>query len=298
MLTDPNSVSFDLDPSGRSYALREAYWQKVPQSYLTTGVVAGCGEDTLVGHARDFAAKLEASPAAIPPRDLLAGVALIRPEEDSTLNLGHYDGHYPPGHAKLIRCGLTGIRDRAQEKLETATDPDQRDFLEGVVIAYEAALQCVARHADHALEMAEEETDPTRQEELERMAAVCRQLTAGPPESFQAGLQLIWFTFMFGGSGCIGRFDHWMLPLYQRDLETGRLTWEQAQELLENYWIKLNYFAGNNDSLRNIALAGQTPTGEDACNDLSYMALIATARLRLPEPKLNVRFFSGTPGEL
>lgn len=293
-----NSWAWDLDPAGRSYALREAFWRREPERYLIQERLEGCGEETLVGHARDFAAWLDASPPSIQPLDLLAGIALIRPAPGSSLNFGHYDGHYPPGHAKLMREGLTGIRDRARAKLAGETDPTKRDFLEAVVIAYEAARRCVARHACHAEELAARETDASRRAELQRMAAVCHQLTEGPPASFQAGLQLLWFTFMWGGRGCIGRFDQWMYPLYRRDLEAGKLTWEEAQELLENLWVKLNYFAGNNDSLRNIALAGQTPQGEDACNDLTYMALLATARLRLPEPKLNVRFFRGTPRSL
>ena len=65
-------------------------------------------------------------------------------------------------------------------------------------------------------------------------------------------------------------------------------------ELLQSLWIKLNFFAGNNDSLRNISLAGQTPEGEDGCNELTFLCLEATEALRLPEPKLNVRFFRGS----
>ena len=109
---------------------------------------------------------------------------------------------------------------------------------------------------------------------------------------------MVWFTFMFGGRGSIGRFDQWMYPFYRRDIAAGRLTQEKAQELLENYFVKLNYFAGNNDSLRNIALGGQTPEGEDATNELTYMCLVAAGRLMLPEPKLNVRFFTGSPPKL
>ena len=56
-------------------------------------------------------------------------------------------------------------------------------------------------------------------------------------------------------------------------------------------------YAATND-VRNIALAGQTPTGEDACNDLTTMCLEASAKLMLPEPKLNVRFCAASPARL
>jgi pyruvate-formate lyase len=107
---------------------------------------------------------------------------------------------------------------------------------------------------------------------------------------------------MFGAEGSIGRFDQWMYPFCKSDIDRGSLTIEEAQELLECLWIKINHFAsssrGNNDSLRNMTLAGQTSGGEDACNELTYMCLEASATLKLPEPKLNVRFFDGSPRTL
>jgi formate C-acetyltransferase len=116
------------------------------------------------------------------------------------------------------------------------------------------------------------------------------------------------FTRVFGGNGCIGRFDQWIYPFLSRDLDNRRITLEEAQELLECFFIKLNHFADinetaprvylNNDNLRNIALAGQSPDGQDASNELTYMCLEASAKLMLPEPKLNVRFFRDSPPQL
>ena len=274
------------------------YWDGEHKSHLTSQVLVGTEEPELVGHARDFATLLEATPPVIQPMDLLAGVCTVEPAEGSTLELGEYDGHYTPGHANIIRMGYTGIRSRAEEKLADETDPARRDFLEATVLTYQAACDFAARHAVHARALARVTPEPGRRDELERMAQVCQEIATGPPASFHAGLQIIWFTFMFGGRGSIGRFDQWMYPLYEADLESGRLPQEQAQELLENYFIKLNYFAGTNDSLRNIALAGQTPDGEDAFNALTAMCLKACGKLMLPEPKLNVRFFAGSPPEL
>lgn len=287
--------SLDLDPSSRSHRLREMYWREEQDRFRQTRVVAGSGDTSLVGKARDFEALLDATPAAIQDVDLLAGIHLVVPAEGSGIDLGEYDGHYTPGHANILRLGLTGIRDRAIEKLATETDPQKRDFLQAAAMAYEAARRFAARHAEHARQLASEEPDRVRQTELARAAAACLDLSRGPATSFQAGLQMVWFTFMFGGRGSIGRLDQWMYPLFRADLDGARLTKAQAQDLLENLFVKLNYFAGNNDSLRNIVLAGQTPAGEDACNELTYMCLLAGGRLMLPEPKLNVRFHAGSP---
>jgi len=253
---------------------------------------------TLADMAGDFATVLEETPPVIQDVDMLAGIALAAPVEGSSIYLGHYDGHYTPGHANLIRMGYTGIRDRATEKLETESDPAKRDYLEATVISYEAACRFAEKHAIYAKTLSENTSESGGRADLGRIAAACEEICAGPPKSFLAGLQMMWFTFMYGARGSIGRFDQWMHPLYRNDIDSGFLTRDEAQVLLENYFIKLNYFAGDNDSLRNIALAGQTREGEDACNELTLMCLTAAARLMLPEPKLNVRFHKGSPREL
>jgi len=268
----------DLSPDSRSHQLRRMYWDGEHKAHLTTQVLMGSGKPELVGRARDFATLLEATPPVIQTADLLAGVSTVQRSEGSTLDLGEYDGHYTPGHANIIRMGYPGIRRRAAEKLADETDPVRRDFLEATALTYQAACDFAAKHAVHARALARVTPDPGRRDELVRMAEVCQEIATGPPASFQAGLQIIWFTFMFGGRGSIGRFDQWMYPLYEADLESGRLTREQAQELLENYFIKLNYFAGTNDSLRNIALAGQTPAGADAYNALLELSCRLTCK--------------------
>ncbi|MBT4501387.1 MAG: hypothetical protein HOC74_26905, partial [Gemmatimonadetes bacterium] len=288
----------ELSPDSRSFELRQMYWNGDHEKQVTEKLLEGCGESTQIGKARDFVTLLEATDPVIQPPDMIAGVIPVRPAEGSSIDLGYYNGHYTPGHANIIRMGYTGIRDRAQERLAGETDPAKVDFLEATVIAYDAAIRFAEKHATCAEEQAAETSAQTRKEELLQIAAVCRQIATGPPASFHAGLQVMWFTFMFGGRGSIGRFDQWMYPLYKADIDAGRLTPEKAQELLENYFVKMNYFAGNNDSLRNIALAGQTPAGEDAFNEVTSICLVASARLMLPEPKLNVRFFENSPREL
>ncbi|MDP6115379.1 MAG: pyruvate formate lyase family protein [Planctomycetota bacterium] len=282
----------------RIHLLREAYWRKEYCDAAESKVIQSSGDESLVGRGLDFAAVLDASSPHIEPNQLIAGVAIARPAEGSNIEFGHYDGHYPPGHANLLAWGWPEVRDRARRQLEAETDPDKRDFLEAVAISYDAAIRLAERYAAHLNELAGNTDEPERRRDLTRAAAACTELAAGPPATFHGALQMQWFTFMFGGRGSIGRFDQWMYPFLKEDLESGRLTKEEAQELLECMWVKLNYFAGNNDSLRNMALAGQTPEGEEASNELTFMCLLATEHLQLPEPKLAVRFIGETPHEL
>jgi formate C-acetyltransferase len=330
--------ALELAPDSRVYRLREMCWRGAHGAARHSKRIAGCGEDTLVGHARDFAALLEASEPFIQDEEWIVGGCLATPAEGSQFDLGQYDPHYPPSHARILRMGLAGIRDHAQERVARETDPEKREFLEAVTIAYDAACGYVAKHARCASEMAARETDPCRRGELERIAAVCDELAVGLPSSFHAALQLVQFTRVLGASGCIGRFDQWMYPYYEQDVSAGVLSRQEAQELVECFIVKLNQFGTaceppfyvvpwcwgwgvhdgdpqvleavearegenldllhRNDSMRNVTLGGQTPEGQDACNELTLVCLRAAGRLMLPEPKVNVRFYEGSPPHL
>ena len=283
--------------SPRISLLRGMYWEKTHETFVEARDLESCGVASLIGRARDFETWLEASPPRIQSHELLSGVLLVRFPNEGGLDLGHYNPHYPPGHHNLIRLGFAGIRDRARSRLQRETDPAKRDFLEAVAVSYDAACRFADKHARYLRDEAATASSD-RASELRQLADICAELSSDPPQSFHAALQQFWFVFMFGGRGCIGRFDQWLWPLLEADLRAGRLTHAEAQELLESLWIKLNFFAGNNDTLRNTSLAGQTPEGEDGCNELTYLCLRATEKLRLPEPKINVRFFEGSPPEL
>jgi pyruvate-formate lyase len=309
-------LDLELSPASRSHRLRASYWQRTHLVAVVRKALIGCGENTLVGHARDFATLLEASEPFIQAEELIVGSCLALLQDRKSLNLGYYNPHYPPGYVTLLRLGLPGIRDEARRRLEGEKDADKADFLGAVALAYDAACKHVARYADHARRLAADEPSPRRADELKRIAAICDELASAAPSSFHAALQLVQFVRILGGNGCLGRVDQWLYPFYARDIASGALTPEAAQELLECLFIKMNEFGSSsevaplvtsegqpmvgvsNDDLRNIALAGQTPLGQDACNSLTLMCLQASARLMLPEPKLNVRFFPGTPRRL
>lgn len=300
-------VRLDLDPSSRSYRLREMYWAGTHKQAVVRKLLAEETEDTLMARARNFVTFLEANAPVIQPHELIVG-ALTVASEKGRIRAGDYDPHYPPGHARLLRRGLPSIRDEATERARRQTDPAKREFLEAVALSYDAAVRFIDRYARLAADMAASEQEATRKAELERIAAVCEELTKGPPASFHAALQLVQFVRVFGADGSVGRMDQWLYPFYRRDVEAGRITREHAQELLECLFIQMNFFGDvgpvspriyvPNDSLRNVALAGQTPAGKDACNELTYMCLEASGKLMLPEPKINVRFFPGSPARL
>jgi pyruvate-formate lyase len=98
-----------------------------------------------------------------------------------------------------------------------------------------------------------------------------------------------------------GRVDQYFYPYYQKDRETGRMTREEAVELLECFRVKLGALrnfdvahvreaTSGETQFHNCTLGGQTSDGKDATNELSFLWLEAAERTRTPHPTLSIRW--------
>lgn len=238
-------------------------------------------------------------------------------------NLYHYagTGHLAVDYARLMRLGVGGIRAEAEAGLASLSkkDPEyceKRDFFRSIIIMYRAVEQYILRYAALAEQMAGSEPDKTRQQELKQIAANCRQIAAGAPQTFWQALQL--FNLMTtliqvesnGHSISYGRMDQWLLPFYEADLRAGTLCKEFALELLEVEYVKMNNPTKLKDkgsmALRNgrgfggesLTIGGVKPDGSDATNDLTMLMLEASAHTRMMNPWVCVRMHENTPYEL
>jgi pyruvate-formate lyase len=100
-----------------------------------------------------------------------------------------------------------------------------------------------------------------------------------------------------------------MYPYYKKDLDEGRITRDQAQELVDCIWVKLNDLNKARDAasaegfagyslFQNLIVGGQDEDGRDVTNDLSFLCIWASAHVFLPQPSLSVRVWNCTPHEL
>ncbi len=230
--------------------------------------------------------------------------------------VGHVNVHYD----RVINEGLKGIMGQAAEELNKVKfcDPkygDKKRFLEAVLIACQGVIDYAHRYSDLAKEEAEKERDPKRKEELLRIAETCSHVPENPAHSFEEACQAFWFvqqTIQIESSGhsiSPGRFDQYMYPLYEKDLQEGRLSREYAQELIDCIWVKLNDLNKCRDAasaegfsgyslFQNLIVGGQTADGRDATNDLSFMCLDATKHVFLPQPSISIRVWNGSSKEL
>ena len=229
-------------------------------------------------------------------------------------------GHFTVKYEEVLAIGFEGIAAKAKTALSVckAGDADyarKSHFLNAVIICCNAAITYAHRYAMLALETAQKETNSQRKMELLKIAENCAQVPGKPARNFYEACQSFWFVQMLlqtessGHSISPGRFDQYMYPYYEKDMEEGRITREYAQELIDCIWVKLNDLNKVRDAasaegfagyslFQNLIVGGQTEEGEDATNDLSFMCLEAALHVMLPAPSLSIRVWNKTPDEL
>jgi len=211
----------------------------------------------------------------------LGNVSNISPHYDKIIGMG-FEKLEEQIYARLVQCQRE--QDRAGEQ-----------FLAAILRSIRAVCDLCDRYRQQALAVGNAE-----------VAEILSKIPRKPAESFLEALQffrILHYTLWAEGEyhNTIGRFDQYMFPYLQQDLECGRLTEEDALELLEEFFITFNLdsdiYPGvqQGDDGQSLMLGGITREGTDAINLLSFLCLRASRELKLIDPKINLRVNKNTP---
>lgn len=248
----------------------------------------------------------------------------IKAQEHNIFTVGNYFyngvGHFTVQYWKVLEKGLEGIMQDVARELQTVRPSDSNygtksRMLEACLIACAGMIRYASRYAELAEKEASKETNPTRKAELLKIAENCKQVPAKPARSFYEACQSFWFIQQLiqmessGHSISPGRFDQYMYPYYKADKEAGIINHDQAQELIDCIWVKLNDLNKCRDAesakgfagyslFQNLIVGGQNEEGRDVTNDLSFMCIDASTHVFLPMPSLSIRVWNGSPRAL
>ena len=228
-------------------------------------------------------------------------------EFGTVFGMGRNFGHIIAGYPRPLRIGFGGIQreiEAQRSALSNEESQSRRDFLDAARFTVLGAQRYIRRYGEEAQRLAAAEQDGKRQTELQRLGEMCAHISIHPPRHFHEALQLVWFTQLLleiesGVSAfSFGRLDQYLYPYLRADLDSGALTAEAAQELVDCFWIVANEQNDRCvDAGRAVTIGGSGQDGGDRVNDLTYMMLNAAGRLRLKQPKLNARFHTGSPAD-
>ncbi len=229
-----------------------------------------------------------------------------------------------PGHTvlddKIYRRGLLEMVVNIEHSLaglDYLNDPQaysRQEELRAMRISAHALIRYAERHAERARELASQECDPRRRQELERIARVCSRVPAYAPRDFWEALQAYWFVHLGvttelnpWDAFSPGRLDQHLQPFYADGLDKGTLTREQAEELLQCFWIKFNnqpappkvgVTAAESSTYTDFAqinTGGLTEAGGNAVNDVTYLILDVVEEMRLLQPSSSIQVSKQSP---
>ena len=234
--------------------------------------------------------------------------------------------HKCPDYETLLSTGISGIL--ADLEKNAAKNPD---FYEAVRCECLAVIALSNRYADLA-----------ERNGLHELARICRKVPESGADSLHEAMQSMWFY-----NHCIhetmtrlslGNIDRILNPYFEKDFKAGNITLERAQELVDEFNLRVNdraqidpekyvvsqsdlegapekdftigYGQGfatsaENDMAdainhwgQNILISGLLEDGSDGTNALTYMFLNAHEKFKMTAPVLTVRLHKKSPPEL
>ncbi len=222
-----------------------------------------------------------------------------------------------PDYETIISTGFENKIKEIEEAMKkvryiTAEDLYTTDYFTAALITLKTMIRTGERFSKLAAEMAEKETDGKRKAELLQISEICANVPRKPASSFREAMQAYYFFWCYNATGTMpgGRFDMIMYPYYKKDLEEGKITREEALELVELLRVKISEYNGVGGGKgqrekwagmarwHNFILGGCDRDGNEATNEMTYIMLDATEEVRTPHPTLTVRVSDKTPEKL
>lgn len=175
--------------------------------------------------------------------------------------------HTSPDWVNILKLGFPGLRARAAQK--------EGVFHKAVAMVYDGAMKLCRR-------LGEASDNPALTVLAER-----------PPQTLREAFQLAYLFHelqeMEGENvRTMGWFDRLYINYYRQDLKAGRLTRDEAKELIKYFWIK--FYAKTQGKLfgKNFCFGPEI-------NELSYLGMEVYYEMHTVDPKLSVRVTAATP---
>ncbi|MCH7736744.1 MAG: Dyp-type peroxidase [Chloroflexi bacterium] len=245
-------------------------------------------------------------------------------------------GHIVPDFQKLVREGIGGLLSEVDRRLGETSDESKKSFYRANIISLQGVQDHLAAYAELAKRRAEQmaEGQTAEKDNLENIARRLNRLQSDKPGTMLEAVQLIFTMYtclqLNGEPVSIGRLDQYLISFYVADLAANRITEDEAQEIIDAFWVKIDekvlqnrMFIQDHQPFGNLAMGGssgpypqgaslgqwihQVTVGGVSANDdaeptLAYntvteLCLRAAARLPLNAPCLSLRVSRDTPEE-
>ena len=190
-----------------------------------------------------------------------------------------FAGHMILDYETILSIGLNGYHEKIKKYREISGE-DKKDFYDALEIMLEAVRIVIFKFANRAGEISKTE-----------MHSDLMHIADNPPKTFAQAIQLVWILHMLNGSDSFGRFDFYLKPFFADDIANGRLTLDEAYDLILDFWFKLDSVG----AIQNMTVGGVDYDGNPIYSKLTEMCIKATAELGYKGPNLCLRITKNMP---
>ncbi len=218
-----------------------------------------------------------------------------------------FDHHYY-NYSRVLKSGLHGVLEDAECELSRCKNDEETAFIRAAIMSINAVLLIADKFAAKAREMLGDKMDAESSKFLEMIAETASEVPRRAPRSFYEGLACIWFLREVCGSvdaigvSVLGHPDRQLIGLYRADIEAGRITREEAEDLIARWMLPTDckFNLDENawpETSATLMLGGCDETGAPVYNELTAMFIEQHHKHNLINPKLNCRYGHFSPSE-
>ncbi len=217
--------------------------------------------------------------------------------------------HNTLGYSKLFSVGIKGLILQAKEQMLSFVEgTEEHSFCQAVIESSNALIEIAHKFAYKAEQLLADCKDEKSAKYLKMIAQTALRIPENPPETFYEGLSMLLFTreaianMENIGISQLGHVDRLLGPLYEQDLANGRITEEEARELVTIWmmYTDIKFDLENNqwpETSTCIQLGGCDEFGKAVFNDVTKIFIEQHHLNNFVNPKLNCRYFENSPDE-
>ncbi len=220
--------------------------------------------------------------------------------------------HFCFNHRPILEKGFRGVFERAEQELKRATTDNERDYLQATMQGALAVKQMAEKFAKAAKRYEKSAKTDAERAHYARIAESAARCPWEGAQSFYEALNTLAFCRKALGSlegvgfSSFGRVDKDLYPYYQRDIENGTLTQEDAEALIRQFLITFDMHYDHDMKMVGYAdhelentytLGGCDDDGSPLYNELTQAFLRAAREEKIIYPKIKARYSKSSPKE-
>lgn len=189
---------------------------------------------------------------------------------------------------KLISLGLDGL-DREIDG--AAAQNGASSFYTALKIWIESLRKACARYREQALALAEKAADEKAGKRFLDLAGALGNIQHRAPQTFLEGVQLMWIYSVSSDLMNYGRMDDYLGGLYADDVDAGRITEEDAVQIVLSLYKHFKEINKIHDC--RVIIGGVGRKRPEKADRLAVVIMEASRRFRETVPQLTLRYSSG-----